>query len=194
MYTDIADSVYLLDVLVVVVHISHRNCWEYLLLHQDWGECSEGWAGAWCVGMGGGGGWKFLVTEFFSRKSFVPYYIFFSKNVPGVLKRMQTIFFFGGGEKCWGVWGGLNTPVESSRVTSNRVESSFPTLKSKGAKLHLLGLFGLSVYWYLQTVLQRSIYLEITSRAILHNKLGDVKNFLVYIIASYCEVVLWLIT
>ena len=35
MYTDIADSVYLLDVLVVEVHISHRNCWEYLLLHQD---------------------------------------------------------------------------------------------------------------------------------------------------------------
>ena len=28
-------SVYLLDVLVVVVHISHRNCWEYLLLHKD---------------------------------------------------------------------------------------------------------------------------------------------------------------
>ena len=27
MYTDIADSVYLLDVLVVLVHISHRNCW-----------------------------------------------------------------------------------------------------------------------------------------------------------------------
>ena len=59
MYTDIADSVYLLDVLVVVVHISHRNCWEYLLLHQDWGECSEGWAGAWrwvevCSNWGGG--------------------------------------------------------------------------------------------------------------------------------------------
>ena len=28
-------SVYLLDVLVVVVHISHRNCLEYLLLHKD---------------------------------------------------------------------------------------------------------------------------------------------------------------
>ena len=37
--------------------------------------------------------------------------------------------------------------VESSRVTSSRVESSFPTLKSKGAKLHLLGFFELSMYW-----------------------------------------------
>ena len=27
MYRDIADIVYLLDVLVVVVHISHSNCW-----------------------------------------------------------------------------------------------------------------------------------------------------------------------
>ena len=80
--------------------------------------------------------------------------------------------------------------VESRRVESRRVESSFPTLKSKGAKLHLSGFFELSMYWYLQTVLQRSIYLERTSRAILHRKLGDVKNFLVYIIASYCEVVL----
>ena len=47
--------------------------------------------------------------------------------------------------------------VESSRVESRRVESSFPTLKSKGAKLHLLGFFELSMYWYLQTVPQRSI-------------------------------------
>ena len=62
MYTDIADSVYLLDVLVVVIYISHRNCWEYLLLHQDWGECSEGWAGAWRWVVWRGGG-KFVVTE-----------------------------------------------------------------------------------------------------------------------------------
>ena len=47
------------------------------------------------------------------------------------------------------------------------------------------------MYWYIQTVLQRSIYLERTSRAILHLQLGDVKNVLVYIIASYCEVVLY---
>ena len=60
-YRDISDIVYLLDVLVVVVHISHSNCWEYLLLHQDWGECSEGWAGAW--------GWKFLETEILLAKT-----------------------------------------------------------------------------------------------------------------------------
>ena len=88
------------------------------------------------------------------------------------------------------VKNGFSLTHQSSRVESSHVESSFPTLKSKGAKLHLLGFFELSMYWYLQTVLQRSIYLERTSRAILHRKLGDVKNFLVYIIASYCEVVL----
>ena len=60
MYTD---SVYLLDVLVVVVHISHRNCWEYLLL--------------------GGGGGEFLVTELF----------FSQKHLPGVLKRKKNRFF-----------------------------------------------------------------------------------------------------
>ena len=48
------------------------------------------------------------------------------------------------------------------------------------------------MYWYLQTVLHRSIYLK-TSMVILYYKLGAVKNFLVYIIAQYCEVVLWLI-
>ena len=62
------------------------------------------------------------------------------------------------------------------------------------AKLYLLGFFGLSLYWYLQTVLQRGISLERAPRAILHHKLGAVKNLLVYIIAPYCEVVLWLIT
>ena len=37
---------YLLDVLVVIVYMSFCNCWDYLLLHEDWGECSEDWAGA----------------------------------------------------------------------------------------------------------------------------------------------------
>ena len=52
----ITDIVYLLDVLVVIVYImSYCNCWDYLLLHEDWGECSEDWAGAcrW-----GGGRWN----------------------------------------------------------------------------------------------------------------------------------------
>ena len=43
-------------------------------------------------------------------------------------------------------------------------------------------------------VLHRSISLERTSRAIIHHTLGAIKNLLVYIIAPYCEVVLWLIT
>ena len=48
----ITDIVYLLDVLVVIVYMSYCNCWDDLLLHEDWGECSEEWAGAF---RGGGG-------------------------------------------------------------------------------------------------------------------------------------------
>ena len=42
----ITDIVYLLYVLVVIVYMSYCNCWDYLLLHENWGECSEDWAGA----------------------------------------------------------------------------------------------------------------------------------------------------
>ena len=52
----ITDIVYLLYVLVVIVYMSYCNCWDYLLLHEDWGECSDDWAGAWRWGCGGGGG------------------------------------------------------------------------------------------------------------------------------------------
>ena len=41
----ITDIVYLLDVLVVIVYMLYCNCWDYLLLHEDWGECSEDWPG-----------------------------------------------------------------------------------------------------------------------------------------------------
>ena len=61
----ITDIVYLLDVLVVIVYMSYWNCWDYLLLHEDWGECSEDWAGA-C--MWGGGGVKFLTEKKISAK------------------------------------------------------------------------------------------------------------------------------
>ena len=73
--------VYLLDVLVVIVYMSYCNCWDYLLLHENWGECSEDWAGAcrW------GGGVEYLTEIFFSLR-----------NVPGVLKR----------KKKWGGGGG----------------------------------------------------------------------------------------
>ena len=52
----ITDIVYLLDVLVVIVYMSFCNWWDYLLLHEDWGECSEDWAGACRWGGGGLGG------------------------------------------------------------------------------------------------------------------------------------------
>ena len=71
----ITDIVYLLDVLVVIVYMSYCNCWDYLLLHEDWGECSDDWAGACRWGGGGGGG----EVEFLTEK----------KKVPGVLKRQK---------------------------------------------------------------------------------------------------------
>ena len=58
----ITDIVYLLDVLVVIVYMSYWNCWHYLLLHEDWGECSEDWAGA-CRWGGGGGEVEFLTEK-----------------------------------------------------------------------------------------------------------------------------------
>ena len=104
---------------------------EYLLLHQDWGECSEGWAGEWGWGRGcgwGGGGvevfskwhifspqkhlpgvlkrnkWKLFVGAGGGGLKCFPYWIILFKNVPGVLKRMP-IFFLGGGADFGGVWG-----------------------------------------------------------------------------------------
>ena len=76
----ITDIVYLLDVLVVIVYMSYWNCWDYLLLHEDWGECSEDWAGA--CRWGGGG-----EVEFLTEKKFL------LRNVPGVLKRPKKVFF-----------------------------------------------------------------------------------------------------
>ena len=70
----ITDIVYLLDVLVVIVYMSYCNCCDYLLLHEDWGECSEDWAGA--CRWGG-------EVEFLTEKK-IPL-----RNVPGVLKRKK---------------------------------------------------------------------------------------------------------
>ena len=80
----ITDIVYLLDVLVVIVYMSYCNCRDYLLLHENWGECSEDWAGTcrW------GGGVEYLTEHFFSLR-----------NVPGVLKRQKKKKYLGGGEK-----------------------------------------------------------------------------------------------
>ena len=52
----ITDIVYLLDVLVVIVYMSFCNCWDYLLLHEDWGRVFWGLGGGVQVGAGGGGG------------------------------------------------------------------------------------------------------------------------------------------
>ena len=54
----ITDIVYFLDVLVVIVYMS--------LLHEDWGECSEDWAGA--CRWGGGGEVEFLTGKQNSAK------------------------------------------------------------------------------------------------------------------------------
>ena len=62
----ITDIVYLLDVLVVIVYMSYCNCWDYLLLHENWGECSEDWACRW--GGGGGGGGEYLTEKIFSLR------------------------------------------------------------------------------------------------------------------------------
>ena len=108
----ITDIVYLLDVLVVIVYMSYCNCWDYLLSHEDWGECSEDWAGAcrW-----GGGDVEFL-TE-----------IFFFKNVPGGLKRTQKkkISGGGGGGGDFGVFGAPHAPTRGSRGVGKRYTSSY---------------------------------------------------------------------
>ena len=107
----ITDIVYLLDVLVVIVYMSFCNCWDYLLLHEDWGECSEDWAGA-CKW--GGGEVEFLTEHFFS-----------AKNVPGVLKRMQTKIYFSGGGGDFGVFGAPHAPTRGSRGVGKQYTSSY---------------------------------------------------------------------
>ena len=104
------------------------NCWDYLLLHEDWGECSEDWAGTcrW-----GGGEVEFL-TE---------------KKNSGVLKRKtkqkmgggcenfskmflgfwnackQKIIFRGGGD--FGVFGAPHAPTRGSRGVGKQYTSSY---------------------------------------------------------------------
>ena len=104
----ITDIVYLLDVLVVIVYMSYSNCWDYLLLHEDWGECSEDWAGAcrW------GGGGIFNWNKFFAKKCswglktvFFPTKFFFSKMFLGFWNACKQKFIFRGGGGVWGVWG-----------------------------------------------------------------------------------------
>ena len=94
----ITDIVYLLDVLVVIVYMSYCNCWDYLLSHEDWGECSEDWAG----GMQVGEGEVEFLTEFFfltQQKKNLSFFsllkFFFSKMFLGFWNTCNFILFFG---------------------------------------------------------------------------------------------------
>ena len=62
MHRDITDIVYLLDVLVVVVYISHCNFW--IIYYCTRIEVSVLRAGR---GRGGGVGWEFILTEKFAK-------------------------------------------------------------------------------------------------------------------------------
>ena len=132
----ITDIVYLLDVLVVIVYMSFCNCWDYLLLHEDWGECSEDWAGA-CRWRGGGGifNWNF----FFAKKCswglktpkkrkisvFFPTKFFFSKMFLGFWNACKQKFIFRGGGGDFGVFGAPHAPTRGSRGVGKRYTSSY---------------------------------------------------------------------
>ena len=81
---------------------------DYLSLHKDWGECSEGWAG----GVG---------VEVFSNW----------KHIPGVLKRKKKSFqkcswgFLSGGGADFGVFGAPHAPTRGSRGVGKRYTSSY---------------------------------------------------------------------
>ena len=104
----ITDIVYLLDVLVVIVYMSYCNCWDYLLLHEDWGECSEDWAGA-----GAGGGGIFNWKKFFTKKC--SWGLKMPKKKFSLLK-CSWGFFSGGG----GGLGGLGRPTPPPGVAQGR--------------------------------------------------------------------------
>ena len=103
----ITDIVYLLDVLVVIVYMSYWNCWDEM-----------GWV-FW--GLGGsvqvGGEVEFLTEKKISAKKCSWGLKFVFKNVPGVLKRMQTKIYFSGGGEILGCLG-RPTPPPGGRAGS----------------------------------------------------------------------------
>ena len=140
----ITDIVYLLDVLVVIVYMSYCNCWDYLLLHENWGECSEDWAGA--CRWGGGGGGIFNWKIFFAKKCswglktqkkikkfgggaknlfFFPTKIFFSKMFLGFWNACKQKIIFRGGGGDFGVFGAPHAPTRGSRGVGKQYTSSY---------------------------------------------------------------------
>ena len=85
------------------------NCWDYLLLHEDWGECSEDWAGVcrWGGGWGGIFNWK----KKFAKKCSWGLKTQKKKKRGGGQKFLSFFFptklFFGGG----GILGCLGRPT-----------------------------------------------------------------------------------
>ena len=107
--------------------MSYCNCWDYLLLHEDWGECSEDWAGV-CMW---GGEVKFLTEkknsakkcswglkggEFFSLLNF-----FFQKCSWGSETHAKKNS--GGGD--FGVFRAPHAPTGGSRGVGKRYTSSY---------------------------------------------------------------------
>ena len=81
---------------------------DYLLLHEDWGECSEDWAGAWRWGAGGGG------VEFLTGN------VFFAKKCWWGLKTQNKK---GGGD--FGVFGAPHAPTRGLRGVGKRYTTSY---------------------------------------------------------------------
>ena len=115
----ITDIVYLLDVLVVIVYMSFSNCWDYLLLHEDWASVlrtGRGRAG------GGGGEVEFLTGKKNSAKKCS----WGLKTGGGGAKNACTnFFFFGGGGEDFGVFGAPHAPTRGSRGVGKRYTSSY---------------------------------------------------------------------
>ena len=133
----ITDIVYVLDVLVVIVYMSYCNCWDYLLLHEDWGECSEDWAGA-CRWGGGGGifNWNFFFAKKCSWGLKTPknIYIFLRGGGAkfvfpicswGSETHANKNLFFGGGGGDFGVFGAPHAPTRGSRGVGKQYTSSY---------------------------------------------------------------------
>ena len=98
--------------------MSYCNCWDYLLLHEDWGECSEDWAGR---AGGGGGGWNFEL-----KKNAI------KKCSWGLKTHAQNNLFFGGGGDFGGRAGSENDTLLPMTMTCDRLKFwSGPAWRSK---------------------------------------------------------------